>query len=86
VETVRALKDRLGDRRLAVRRSWRPKKRTQGDHGTRLKLTAAQFSRCELLLWEAGSLRGHFGNPEEGERPLLEAATRQRQWRRDCGH
>jgi hypothetical protein len=33
------------------------------------------FSR-ELLLLEAGNLgRGQFGNPEEGERPPLEAAT-----------
>jgi hypothetical protein len=30
---------------------------------------------CEKLVVEA---RGQFGNPEEGERPLLEAATRQR--------
>jgi hypothetical protein len=29
------------------------------------------FSRCELLLWEAGSWDwGEFGNPVEGERPL----------------
>jgi hypothetical protein len=34
------------------------------------------FSHCELLLLEAGSLRrGLFGNPEEGERLPLEAAT-----------
>jgi hypothetical protein len=32
-----------------------------------------EFSRCELLLSEA---RGQFGNPEEGERPPLEAVTR----------
>jgi hypothetical protein len=30
---------------------------------------------CEKLVAEA---RGQFGNPEEGERPPLEAATRQR--------
>jgi hypothetical protein len=33
----------------------------------------------ELLLLEAGSWgRGQFGNPEEGERPPLEVATKQR--------
>jgi hypothetical protein len=38
-----------------------------------------QLSRCELLLWETGRwVREQFGNPEEGERPLLEAATEQR--------
>jgi hypothetical protein len=37
------------------------------------------FSSCELLLWEAASWgRGQFGNPEEGERWSLEAATKQR--------
>jgi hypothetical protein len=37
------------------------------------------FSRCEPLLLEAGSWgKGHYGNSEEGERPLLEAATKQR--------
>jgi hypothetical protein len=30
---------------------------------------------CEKLVAEA---RGQFGNPEEGERPSLEAATKQR--------
>jgi hypothetical protein len=38
-----------------------------------------RFSPCELLLLEAGSRgRGKFGNPEEGERPLLEPVTRKR--------
>jgi hypothetical protein len=38
------------------------------------------FSHCELLLLEAGSRRqGKFRNPEEGECPPLEAATKQRQ-------
>jgi hypothetical protein len=33
----------------------------------------------ELQLWEDDSWeRGQFGNPEEGERPLFEAATEQR--------
>jgi hypothetical protein len=42
------------------------------------------FSRCELLLLETGSWgREHFGNSDEGECPLLEAATKQRQWRGD---
>jgi hypothetical protein len=34
-----------------------------------------QFSPCELLVAEA---RGQFRNPEERERPLLEAITRRR--------
>jgi hypothetical protein len=39
-----------------------------------------QFSRCELLLLEADNLgRGHVGNPEEGERLPLQAATKRRQ-------
>jgi hypothetical protein len=38
-----------------------------------------RFSHCELLLLEAGSYgQGQFGNTEEGEHPLLEAATKQR--------
>jgi hypothetical protein len=36
-------------------------------------------SHCELLLSEASSWgQGQFGNPEEGERPSLKAATKQR--------
>jgi hypothetical protein len=38
-----------------------------------------KFSRCVLLLLEAGSRgRGDFGSREEGERSPLEAATKQR--------
>jgi hypothetical protein len=38
-----------------------------------------RFSPYELLLLEAGSWgTGQFGNPEEGESPLLEAATKRR--------
>jgi hypothetical protein len=38
---------------------------------------SVQTYSCEK--WEAGSWdRGQFGNPEEGERPPLEAATKQR--------
>jgi hypothetical protein len=37
-----------------------------------------RFGCCELLLLEVGSWgRGQFGNSEEGERPQLEAATKQ---------
>jgi hypothetical protein len=40
---------------------------------------------CELLLWEAGSWgREKFGNPEEGERPPLEAATKQQTDKTEC--
>jgi hypothetical protein len=39
------------------------------------------------LLLEAGSWdQGQFGNPEEGEHQPLQAATKQQQWRFDCGH
>jgi hypothetical protein len=41
VETIGALEDRYGDRRLIVRRHGRPKKRTQGHGGSRQKLAAA---------------------------------------------
>jgi hypothetical protein len=45
------------------------------------------LSRCEPLVLESGIWgRGPFGNPEKRERPPLEAATKQRQWGRDCGH
>jgi hypothetical protein len=41
---------------------------------------------CELLLLESARWgRRQSGNPQEGERPLLEAATKQRQSRRDSG-
>jgi hypothetical protein len=37
------------------------------------------LSRRKLLLVKAGGRgQGQFGNPEEGERPPLEAATKQR--------
>jgi hypothetical protein len=39
-----------------------------------------------LLLEDGSGGRGQFGNPEERERPQLEAGTKQRQWRRDCWH
>jgi hypothetical protein len=42
-------------------------------------LRTAAFSCCELLLLEAGSWdRWQFGDLEEGERPPLEVATKQR--------
>jgi hypothetical protein len=41
VETVGALEDRYGDRHLAVRHHWQPKKHTQGDDGSLKKLAAA---------------------------------------------
>jgi hypothetical protein len=37
-----------------------------------------EFILSELLLLEAGSWgQGEFGNPEEGQRPPFEAATKQ---------
>jgi hypothetical protein len=45
----------------------------------RVDLEDLGFSRCELLLWEAGSWgQEHCENPDERERPPLEAATEQR--------
>jgi hypothetical protein len=40
VETIRALEDRYGDWHLAIGCRHQPKKRTQGDGGTRKKLTS----------------------------------------------
>jgi hypothetical protein len=43
------------------------------------KLGTCWGSACDLLLLEAGRWdREQFGNPEEGERPPLEAVTRRR--------
>jgi hypothetical protein len=42
VETIGALEDRYGDRRLALGRFRQPKKRTQDDGGSRKKLAAAR--------------------------------------------
>lgn len=42
VEIIGALEDRYGERRLAVGRHRQPKKRTQGDGGSRKKLVAAR--------------------------------------------
>jgi hypothetical protein len=52
---------------------------------TELVTGPLRYSSCELLLLEAEA-RGQFRNPEEGKRPPLETATKQRQWRRDSGH
>jgi hypothetical protein len=50
----------------------------QGKLGAVSQLTAG-VQCCELLLWQTdGWGRRQFGNPEEGERPPLEAATKQR--------
>jgi hypothetical protein len=43
-------------------------------------------SRGELLLLDGSWSRGQFGNRDEWEHPALQAATKQRQWRRRCGH
>jgi hypothetical protein len=60
-----------------------PKYYKQGNLGAGVSWITAGVQ----LLWEAGSWgRGQFGNQEEGERPQLKAATKQRQWRRECGH
>jgi hypothetical protein len=42
LETIEALEDRYGDRRLTVRYHRQPKKQTQGDDGFRKKLAAAR--------------------------------------------
>jgi hypothetical protein len=53
VETIGALEDRQGDRHLAVERRRLPKKRTQGDGGSRKKLAVAcrQMSRRAVPAW-----------------------------------
>jgi hypothetical protein len=55
-----------------------------------LALSASRETVCRqadswgFQLWAAGSWgRGQFGNPDEGERPPLEAATKQRSENRD---
>jgi hypothetical protein len=64
-----------------------PKCYNEGQLAAAVSWRTAWFSSGELLLLEVGSRgRGQFGNPEEGERPPLEAAIKQRQWRRGCGH
>jgi hypothetical protein len=50
VETVGALKDRYGDRNLALGHPRQPKKRTQIDGGFRQKLSAARGrSTCRAI-------------------------------------
>jgi hypothetical protein len=48
--------------------------------GAKLLLAGiVRCSSCGSLLWEVGSLgRDQFRNPEEGERQLLKADTKQR--------
>jgi hypothetical protein len=64
VETIGALEDRL----LAVGRRWQPKKRTQGDGGSRKKLAAAprRMTRSAVPAWRKG--RGHTGPTVEKRR------------------
>jgi hypothetical protein len=50
---------------------------SDSDYNSELFVESVESCRCDK--WEAGSWgRGQFGNPEEGQRPPLEAATKQR--------
>jgi hypothetical protein len=42
VETIEALEDQYGNQHLAIGCRWQPKKRAQGNGGSRQKLAAAQ--------------------------------------------
>jgi hypothetical protein len=58
---------------------------------TRLNGTASLDPACATVsvkqwIRVVAQERGQFGNPDERERPPLEAATKQRQWRRDFGN
>jgi hypothetical protein len=61
LEIIGALKDRYGDRHLAVGRRRQPKKRTQGDGGSRKKLATA----CRQMTRLAGRAR-HKGHGHKG--------------------
>jgi hypothetical protein len=61
VKTVRALKKWYGDRHLAVRHCWEPKKRTQGDGGSRKKLAAARRGMTHHAVPAPGKGYSHQG-------------------------
>jgi hypothetical protein len=63
VETIGALKDRSGDRRLAVRRRGRLKKLTQGDGGSWQKWTLARgwLTRRSIPALRKGRIRRESG-------------------------
>jgi hypothetical protein len=68
VETIRALEDRYGDRHLAVRHRRKPKKRTQGNGGSRKKLAAARrrMTHRAVPAWRKGC--GHISPTVEKKR------------------
>jgi hypothetical protein len=61
VKPVRALKKRHGDRHLAVEGRGKPKKRTQGDGGSRKKLAAARRGMTRRVVPARRKGRGHKG-------------------------
>jgi hypothetical protein len=85
VETVRALKDRYGDRHLAVGRRRQPKKRTQDGGGSRKKTTAARRRMIRRAVPARNKGRGHKGLTVETRRrndPECNNAIRNRGERR----
>jgi hypothetical protein len=61
VETIGALEDQYVDRNLAVGRRRQPKKRTQGDGGSRKKLTAAHRRITRRAVPARSKGRSHRG-------------------------
>jgi hypothetical protein len=58
--------------RLDTKTDWLTDRQSQCD------FVVESFDSCSYEKWKAGSWgRGKFGNPEEGERPPLEAAAKQ---------
>jgi hypothetical protein len=68
VETIGALEHRYGDWHLAIGRRRQPKRRTQGDCGSRKKLAATriQMTHCAIPAWHKG--HGHKGLTVEKRR------------------
>jgi hypothetical protein len=68
VETIGALEDRYGDRYIAVGSRRQPKKRTQGDDGSREKLVAARRRMTRRAIPARRKGRSHEGPTVEKRR------------------
>lgn len=68
VETIGALEDQYGDRYLAVGRHRQPKKRTQGDGGSRKNLAAPRRQVTSLAVPAPLNGRDHEGLAAEKRR------------------
>jgi hypothetical protein len=86
VKTVRTLKERYGDRYLAVGRRREPKKRTQGDGGCRKKLVAAHRPMTRRAI--PSRLKGHKrqGSAKEQGTPKGPAVGKRRRPRPECSN